>query len=70
MKHALLTKGQKYILVTSIGAEVVPSAVRNTQFLADWAMRKKWENIVVSVQYSDDFVNTIESVTLLRVTYN
>ena len=32
-------------------------------------MRKKWENIVVSVQYSEDFVNTIESVTF-RVTYN
>ncbi len=32
-------------------------------------MRKKWEKIVVSVQYSDDFVNTIESVTI-RVTYN
>lgn len=35
-------------------------------FLADWAMRKKWKNILVRVVYNE---NTIESLTF-RVTYN
>ena len=48
---------------------MVPSAVKNTQFLADWAKRKQWENNVVLVKYYEDAIDKIEHVQF-RVKFN
>ena len=48
---------------------MVPSAVKNTQYLADWAKRKQWENNVVLVKYYEDAIDKIEHVQF-RVKFN
>eukprot|EP01036_Dinobryon_divergens_P027358 gene27358-36122_t len=51
------------------GNEVVPSAIHETQKLANWAMLKRWENRMVNVIYYSHLNNVIEYVEF-RVSYN